>query len=152
MWLFHSMWHGQWSSADRWAGLKSPRWPHSHVWHPGMTRRLGSAGSADQSIIHMAFPAWQLQGNSEQLRVPRVSIPASKVKDAWPSVTWPLKSQGITLAVLCGQSSHKPTRIRKEGHRPLLLNGGKVKVLTDRLCRHHDFFFKPGNDNMFKCH
>jgi hypothetical protein len=24
--------------------------------------------------------------------------------------------------------------------------------LTARLCSHHDFFFKPGNDNMFKCH
>ena len=106
----------------------------------GMTRRLGSAGSTDQSITHTAPPAWRPQSNPQQLRVPRVSSLANKVKASWPFITWPLKSHNITFAVLCGGSSHKPTQIRQEGHRPLPLDGRKG--LAVEFYSYH--FFKPG--------
>ena len=58
-----------WCSADRWAGLKNPRWLHSRVWHLGDDQKAGPSRLHWPEHHTLASPARQPPCNLE-LRVP----------------------------------------------------------------------------------
>lgn len=114
-----------------------------HDWKAGLSRFHCLELLCTWPLQHGNLRVVQL--HTAWLRVLRVTVSASKVKDAWPFITGPLKSHSITSAVPCGWSNcHKPPPIREEGFRPPhLSNRGVSKYLQlGFTIITIDFFFK----------
>lgn len=123
-------------------------------WLEGWAQQAPSTGTSR----HTASPAWWPQNSpttyKTALRIPRASVPASKVKEAWPCITWPLKSHDIAFAVLCGWSSRKPTQVREEGHRRPTSQWEKCQSIYSQVLQSSQmiYFLNKEDWNMFKCY
>lgn len=124
-----------------------------HDWKAGLSRFHCLELLCTWPLQHGNLRVVQL--HTGWLRVLRVSVLASKVKDAWPFITWPLKSHSITSAVPCGWSNcHKPTPIREEGFRPPTSQTEEYQSIYSWVFQSSQLisFLSEKDYNMFKCH